>query len=184
MALRLSARKSEIKKKLWWCPLERVDGYKKVVCPKYYFQEKYSKIWDFESFIFWSKFRFLGDCLRKFYPVLFLIFRRRPTMVTDIFTQHLPRSPSYRKKASDGPVNEVLSNITVNTTKNITNFVTFFIQNFFKTRWFATLDSLVGFWFKLLYTLLFISNTFISNARLKLAKIKQKLSNTLRLNFQ
>ena len=30
----------------------------------------------------------------------------------------------------------------------------------------------------------FISNTFISNARLKLAKkIKQKLSNTLRLNF-
>ena len=29
----------------------------------------------------------------------------------------------------------------------------------------------------------FISNTFTSNARLKLAKIKQMLSNTLRLNF-
>ena len=29
----------------------------------------------------------------------------------------------------------------------------------------------------------FISNTFISNARLKLAKIKYKLSSTLRLNF-
>ena len=29
----------------------------------------------------------------------------------------------------------------------------------------------------------FISNTFISNAQLKLAKIKQKLSNTLRINF-
>ena len=34
------------------------------------------------------------------------------------------------------------------------------------------------------YTPFFISNTFISNARLKLAKIKQKLSNTLRLNFR
>ena len=29
----------------------------------------------------------------------------------------------------------------------------------------------------------FISNTFISNARLKLAKKEQMLSNTLRLNF-
>ena len=29
----------------------------------------------------------------------------------------------------------------------------------------------------------FISNTFISNVRLKVAKIKQNLSNTLRLNF-
>ena len=26
-------------KKLWWCPLERVDEYKKVVCPKKYFQK-------------------------------------------------------------------------------------------------------------------------------------------------
>ena len=34
------------------------------------------------------------------------------------------------------------------------------------------------------YTLFFISNTFISNARLKLAKIKQMLSNTLGLNFR
>ena len=32
-------------------------------------------------------------------------------------------------------------------------------------------------------TLLFISNTFVSNSWLKLAKIKQRLSNTLRLNF-
>ena len=30
---------------------------------------------------------------------------------------------------------------------------------------------------------LFISNTFISNTRLKLTKNKQKLSNTLRRNF-
>ena len=30
----------------------------------------------------------------------------------------------------------------------------------------------------------FVSNTFISNARLKWQKIKQKLSNTLRLNFR
>ena len=35
-----------------------------------------------------------------------------------------------------------------------------------------------------LYALFFISNTFISNAKLKLVKkIKEKLSNTLRLNF-
>ena len=33
-ALRLSARKLELKKKLWWCPLECVDAYKKVACPK------------------------------------------------------------------------------------------------------------------------------------------------------
>ena len=33
------------------------------------------------------------------------------------------------------------------------------------------------------YTLFIISNTFISNARLKLEKNKQKLSNTLRLNI-
>ena len=33
------------------------------------------------------------------------------------------------------------------------------------------------------YTLFFINSTFVSNARLKLAKIKQKVSNTLRLNF-
>ena len=35
---------------------------------------------------------------------------------------------------------------------------------------------------KLTYTLFLISNSFISNARLKLAKIKQMLSNILRLN--
>ena len=32
-------------------------------------------------------------------------------------------------------------------------------------------------------TRFFVTNTFISNARLNLVKIKQKLSNTLRLNF-
>ena len=30
-------------------------------CPKHYFQKK-----NFESFIFWSKFRFFGDCFRTF----------------------------------------------------------------------------------------------------------------------
>ena len=34
LVLRLSARKSEIKKNLWWCPLERLDKYKNLVCPK------------------------------------------------------------------------------------------------------------------------------------------------------
>ena len=33
-ALRLSARKLELKKKLWWCPLECVEAYKKVACRK------------------------------------------------------------------------------------------------------------------------------------------------------
>ena len=34
-----------------------------------------------------------------------------------------------------------------------------------------------------LHAFLYISNTFIISARLKFEKIKQKLSNTLRLNF-
>ena len=37
--------------------------------------------------------------------------------------------------------------------------------------------------YSLITSFFFISNTFLSNARLKLAKIKQKLSNTLKLNF-
>ena len=43
-------------------------------------------MWDFESFIFWSKFRFLEDRFNE-------IVLRQPTMVDDIFTQPLPPPP-------------------------------------------------------------------------------------------
>ena len=65
--------------------------------PEITFSKNEFQIWYFESFIFWSKYRFWG----QLYDVLasaFLIFRRRPTMVADIFTQ-----PSHHKKASYGP---------------------------------------------------------------------------------
>ena len=34
--------------------------------PEIAFSKKYFQVGDFESFIFWSKFRFLGDCFRRF----------------------------------------------------------------------------------------------------------------------
>ena len=60
-----------------------MDDYKKAVFPKpkQYFQKKEFQISDFESFIFWSKFRFLGDCFRAFCQ----IFLRQATMVGCIF---------------------------------------------------------------------------------------------------
>ena len=51
------------------------------------FSKKEFQIWDFESFILWSKFTFFGGLL---YGILASIFRRRLTiMVVDIFTQPL-----------------------------------------------------------------------------------------------
>ena len=41
LALRLSAKKSEIKKETLICPLACVDEYKKVVYPKKYLEKKY-----------------------------------------------------------------------------------------------------------------------------------------------
>ena len=56
--------------------------------PEIVFSKKEFQIWDFESFIFWSKFYLLGpDALGRFSRCFFFIFRRRPTMVTEIFTQ-------------------------------------------------------------------------------------------------
>ena len=52
------------------------------------FSKKEFQIWDFESFIFWSKFHFLGDCFRVFQPVFFLFCQQ--TMVADIFNQSPP----------------------------------------------------------------------------------------------
>ena len=49
------------------------------------FSKKEFQMWDFESFIFWSKFRCFGYCFRTFQSVFFfLILRRRPTMVADM----------------------------------------------------------------------------------------------------
>ena len=45
------------------------------------------QIWSFELFIFGSKFRFLRLFLGRFSQCNFEIFRRRSTMVTDIFAQ-------------------------------------------------------------------------------------------------
>ena len=53
------------------------------------------QIWDFESFIFWPKFRLFGAVLRHFSECNFQIFHLHRTMVADIFT-HL----SHHKKAS------------------------------------------------------------------------------------
>ena len=47
----------------------------------------------------------------------------------------------------------------------------------------GSLENWLGKLKKMLKHALFINNTFITNARLKLAKNKQKLSNTLRMNF-
>ena len=68
LALRFSARKSEIKKTLISTGTSG-QIYKNFVCPKEYFQKKNSKYEIFESFIFWSKFPFLGDGFRAFFVV-------------------------------------------------------------------------------------------------------------------
>ena len=91
LALKLSARKSEIKKKLWWYPLERLDKYKNFVCPEKIFSRKNSTSEIFESFIFWFKCCFLGDCFRTFFVV------GQPLWSTFLL------SPTHHKKASYGP---------------------------------------------------------------------------------
>ena len=70
LASGLSAKKSELKDKL--------------------------QIWDFQSFIFWSKFFFFGTIVGQY---IFEIFRRRATIVADFFSQ-----PPHYKQASYGPV--------------------------------------------------------------------------------
>ena len=106
LALRLSARKSETKKKLRWSPLERLGKYKNVFMPEIIFSKKEFQIWDFESFIFWSKFflfcfGFFLTALGRF-SQCYLIFCRRPTVVTDIFTPDRKKPPDH-KKPSYGP---------------------------------------------------------------------------------
>ena len=61
--------------------------------------KKELQIWDFESYIFWSKFCFFGTALG-----LLSILRCRSIMVADIFTQHPTlTSHFYLKKAPYSP---------------------------------------------------------------------------------
>ena len=80
----------------WWCPTERVDEYKTVVCPKWYFQEKIPnmRFW----IIFWCKFFSLGTALGPFSQCLFFNF---PSL-TNPGGQHFI-SVSHHKKASYDP---------------------------------------------------------------------------------
>ena len=71
----------------------------KVVRPKKYFQKKnLNQIWDFESFVFWSKFRFWGVGLGRFSQCFFLFFRCQPSTPQPAHHHH------YRRKASCGHV--------------------------------------------------------------------------------
>ena len=62
-----------------------VDEYKnkKVVCPKKYLKKKKKKkqLSDFESFIFWFKFYFLGDCFKGHFGQFFFFFSFSTTAV-------------------------------------------------------------------------------------------------------
>ena len=70
-----------------------MDEYKKVVFPKQHFLKKELQIWEFESFIVGSKFRFLGGQLKGVLASDFF-FGRRPTMVADNFCQSFSLSPA------------------------------------------------------------------------------------------
>ena len=63
------------------------------------FSKKTTPNMKFESFIFWWKFHFLGDCFSK-------IFLRQPTMVADNFTQS--PTPLHHEKASCGPAIKII----------------------------------------------------------------------------
>ena len=82
--------------KLWWCPLERVDEYTKVVCSKKYFQKNAFKYEILNNLYFGPIFYFLGTDLS--------------TSASHV-GQHFysPPSPSppphpHHKKASYGPI--------------------------------------------------------------------------------
>ena len=70
--------------------LERLDKYKNFVCLKYHFQKKNSQYEILNNLYFGLNFVFFGTRLGHFSQCFFLIFRRPPTIVTDIFTQPSP----------------------------------------------------------------------------------------------
>lgn len=78
--------------------MERLDKYKNIVCPKY----------------FGPNFVFLGTALGCFNQCFFLIFRRQPTMVADIFF----RPPPYHKNLPTA-LNSNLYNLCNYTDNNI-----------------------------------------------------------------
>ena len=80
ISVTVSAKKSEIKKKLWQCPPERVNEYKKVVYPKKYFQKNDFKYEIFNHLYFGSNFVFWGTALGHFSHCFFSIFQHRPAM--------------------------------------------------------------------------------------------------------
>ena len=53
----------KLKKKTLWCPLERKDKYKKVVCPKKYFQKNNFKYEILSILYFGPNFVFWGNAL-------------------------------------------------------------------------------------------------------------------------
>ena len=96
LALRLSVTKSEIKKKT---PLEHLNEYKKVVCPKQYFRKKNSK-YDVLSHLYFGPNFVFGDCFRAFQPVFsFFNFSSSANHVGRHFC-----SATRHKKASQGTV--------------------------------------------------------------------------------
>ena len=66
LALKLSARKSEIKKKLRWYSLEHLEKYNNFVCPQKYFQEIIPNMIFFNYLNFGSNVVFWGTVLGYF----------------------------------------------------------------------------------------------------------------------
>ena len=91
----------KLKKKLWCCSLKRVDEYKNVVCPKYYFQKKNSK-YDILNHLYFGPNFVLGTALRRFSQCIFFLFFviDQPWWPTFLPS---PPLPPYHKKASYGP---------------------------------------------------------------------------------
>ena len=93
-------------KRLWWCPLERVGGYKKVVCPKKYFRKKKKFIYEILNHSYFGlNFVFWGTTLWRFSQYFFPIFRRPPAMLFDIFT--------HRKTVVAQLIEEIESNASL-----------------------------------------------------------------------
>ena len=120
VALRLPARKSEIKK-LWWCPLERVEEYVKLVYPKYYFQKKKNPILRFWIiFCFGPNFVFGGTPLGHFSKYYFLFFIvDQPWWPTFLLSSLLPYTHPhpYHKKSSYSP--DIMSNLILSSHKKV-----------------------------------------------------------------
>ena len=110
LALRLSVKKFKIKKKLWWCPLERVDAYEIVVYPKKYFQRNNFKHEILNHLYFGPNFGFLGIALGHFSQCFFVfpIFPCQPVIAADIFTQSPSPLKSFLLPCKDQCKNSLL----------------------------------------------------------------------------